>query len=142
MTVVRLARVFELVVEVVGTGTPPFMKIMAAKIAAEGESLETSLALWLEIYQSSENEQIRKNAEEHLRLVKAEMDIREINRLADEYAKKFGRRPTRIGELVQAGLLPGIPRDPEKYPYVIGEDGKAGIHPESPLLADWIREKK
>ncbi|HTB91821.1 MAG TPA: hypothetical protein VK728_03250, partial [Candidatus Sulfotelmatobacter sp.] len=34
---------------------PPFMKIMAAKIAAEGESLETSYALWLDIYQTSTN---------------------------------------------------------------------------------------
>jgi len=123
-------------------GTPPFMKIMAAKIAAEGESLETSYALWLDIYQTAANEQIRKNAEDHLRLVKAERDMVEINRLAGEYQKKSGKRATRMGELVQAGLLPGLPRDPDNYPYVIGDDGKAEIHPESPMLADWIRERK
>jgi tetratricopeptide (TPR) repeat protein len=60
-------------------GTPPFMKAMAAKIAAEGGSLETSHALWLDIYQTSTNKEMRKNAEDHLRLVQAEMDIREID---------------------------------------------------------------
>jgi hypothetical protein len=122
-------------------GAPLFMKIMAAKIAAEGESLETSYALWLDIYHNAANEQVRNNAEEHLKLVKAELDLREIDRRADEYENRSGKRATRIEELVEAGLLPGAPRDPQNYPYVIGDDGKAAIHPESPLLADWIRER-
>jgi hypothetical protein len=121
-------------------GTPPFLKIMAAKIAAEGESLETSYALWQDIYRTATNKDVRKNAEEHLRLVKAEMDLRELDRLADEYEKKTRHPATRIGDLVDAGLLPGQPRDPDGFPYVIGENGKAEIHPGSPLHEDWMKE--
>ena len=120
---------------------PPFMKIMAAKIAAEGESLETSYALWLDIYQNTPSEEIRKNAEEHLRLLKAEVDLREIDRLADEYEKRMKRRATRMSVLVDAGLLPGQPRDTEGFPYLLGENGRAEIHPKSPLYEDWKKEK-
>jgi hypothetical protein len=123
-------------------GTPPFLKIMAAKIAAEGESLETSYALWMNIYQTTADKEVRKNAEEHLRLVKAEMDLREINRLAEDYEKKTRRPATRISDLVDAGLLPGQPRDPDGFPYVIGENGQAEIHPKSPLREDWLKEKR
>lgn len=111
-----------------------WMKVMAAKIAAEGESLETSYFLWQQVYDTATEPTIKKNAEDHLKLVRAEIDLRQINRLADEYEKETGRRATRISELVQAGLLKGMPRDPDGYPYVLGEGGKAELNLKSPLL--------
>jgi hypothetical protein len=123
-------------------GTPAFMKIMAAKIAAEGESLETSYALWLDIYQTSTNKDVRKNAEEHLRLVKMQMDLRALNRIADAYRQKTKQRAARINDLAQAGLLSGQPLDPEGYPYVLGELGRAEPNPKSPLREEWLKEKK
>jgi len=122
-------------------GTPSFMKIMAAKIAAEGESLETSFALWLDIYQTSTNKEMRKNAEDHLRLVQAEMDIREIDKAADSYEKRTRHRAMRISELVQAGLLQGQPRDPDGFTYELSEQGRAEPNPKSPLREEWMRDK-
>jgi len=115
-------------------GAQLWMKVMAAKVAAEGESLEVSLALWTDIYQSSLDPTVKQNALLHLQLLKAREDCRQIDLLADEYAKRFGRRPTRINELVQAGLLRGIPGDPLGYAYVLGENGKAELNLDSPLL--------
>jgi hypothetical protein len=123
-------------------GTPPFMKAMAAKIAAEGGSLETSHALWLDIYQTSTNKEMRKNAEDHLRLAQAEMDIREIDKIADTYEKGTKHRAMRISELVQAGLLPGQPRDPDGFAYVLNDQGRAEPNPKSPLREEWLREMK
>jgi tetratricopeptide (TPR) repeat protein len=120
----------------------PWMKTMAAKIAAEGGSLETSYALWLDVYQTSTNKDMRKNAEDHLRLVQAEMDIREINKIADAYEKGTKHRATRISELVQAGLLPEQPRDPDGFAYVLNDHGAAEPNPKSPLRAEWLRENK
>jgi len=120
---------------------PPFMKAMAAKIAAEGGSLETSYALWLDIYQTSTNKEMRNNAEDHLRLVQAEMDMREIDKIADAYEQKTKHRATRISELVQAGMLPGQPRDPDGFAYVLNDQGKAEPNPKSPLREEWLREK-
>jgi tetratricopeptide (TPR) repeat protein len=110
-----------------------WMKVMAAKIAGQGESPETSYFLWSQVYQTTTDPQIKKNAEEHLKLMKVQLDLKEINRLADEFEKKTSHRPTRMSELVQAGLLPELPRDPEAYPYVLGAGGKAELNSDSPM---------
>ena len=62
------------------------------------------------------------------------MAMREIDRLAAEYETRTGRRASHLRELVQAGVLKGIPLDPEGYPYVLGKDGKAELSVESPLM--------
>jgi hypothetical protein len=111
-----------------------WMKVMAAKIAAEGESPETSYFLWLQVYQTTSDPMVKKNAEEHLQLLQVELDLKEINRLADEYEKRTGHRATRMGELLEPGLLKGIPRDPAGYAYVLGEGGKAELNLDSPML--------
>ena len=111
-----------------------WMKIMAAKIAAEGESLSTSIFLWNEVYQTAKDPQVRENAQMHLRLLRVEQDCKQLDALADEFQKRTGRRPARIGELVHAGLLPRLPVDPMGFPYVFGPDGKAALNLDSPLL--------
>ncbi len=111
-----------------------WMKIMAAKIAAEGESYETSRFLWTDIYVNDPDPQVKKNAETHLQLLKAKEDCRQIDLLADEYEKRSGHRPKRVSELVQAGLLRFAPVDPFGYPYVLDDDGKAAVNLNSPML--------
>jgi tetratricopeptide (TPR) repeat protein len=111
-----------------------WMKIMAAKIAAEGESLSTSIFLWSEVYQTAKDPQVRDNAQMHLRLLRVEQDCKQLDALADEFQKRTGRRAARVGELVQAGLLPRLPADPMGFPYVFGPDGKAALNLDSPLL--------
>lgn len=111
-----------------------WMKVMAAKIAAQGESLSTSIFLWSEVYQTTKDAQVRQNALTHLQLLRVEQDCKQLDALVDEFQKRMGRRPARINELVQAGLLPRLPVDPLKYPYVIGPDGKAALNLDTPLL--------
>ena len=123
-------------------GALQFMMIMAAKIAAEGESLETSFALWLDVYQTTKNADMRKNAEEHLRLVKMEMDLRTLDQIADVYEQQTKQRATRINDLAQAGLVSGQMLDPNGFPYVMGELGNAEPNPKSPLREEWLKEKK
>jgi tetratricopeptide (TPR) repeat protein len=111
-----------------------WMKIMAAKIAAEGESLSTSVFLWNEVYETTKDPLVKDNALKHLQMLRAEEDRKQLDGLADEFQKRTGRRPTRVVELVQAGLLQRLPVDPMGYPYVFGPDGKAALNLNSPLL--------
>ncbi|HTZ33580.1 MAG TPA: hypothetical protein VMH31_14060 [Methylomirabilota bacterium] len=111
-----------------------WMKVMAAKIAAQGESPETSYFLWKQVYETTADPSIRKNAEEHLVLMQAELEMKSIDQLADQFEKQTGHRATRMSELVDARLLKSVPRDPNGYPYVLGEGGKAELNLNSPLL--------
>ena len=111
-----------------------WMKVMAARIAAEGESFETSAFLWQDIYNSTADPTIKKNAELHLQLLRVREDCKHLDALADEYAKRYAKRPTRMNELVWAGLLPGIPADPLGFAYIFSDEGKAELNLDSPLL--------
>jgi len=111
-----------------------WMKVMAARIAAEGESYTTSIFLWNDIYQTTTDPEVKKNAELHLQLLKAKEDCRQLNVLAEEYQKRFGHRPKRFWELVEAGLLRHVPVDPMGYAYVFDENGKAALNLDSPVL--------
>lgn len=111
-----------------------WMKIMAAKVAAEGESFETSMFLWKDIYDSTADPSVKKNALMHLQLLRVKEDCKQLDALGDEYAKRYGKRPSRMSDLAQAGLIRGIPRDPLGFAYVFGEGGKAELNLDSPLL--------
>ena len=111
-----------------------WMKVMAAKVAAEGDSFATSMFLWKDIYDSTPDPAVKENALLHLRLLKVREDCQRLDALADEYAKRYGKRPARISQMVQAGLLRGIPGDPLGFAYILGENGKAELNLDSPLL--------
>ena len=113
-----------------------WMKVLAAKIAGEGRSLDTSYFLWRQVYETTTDEDIRKNAESHLRSLKVDLDLLELDRLLDEYEKQTGKRAKRISELVEAGLLKRVPIDSKGFPYVVGASGKAELNLNSPVLEE------
>lgn len=113
---------------------PAWMKVMAARVAQKGGSLETSRMIWSEIYESNKDPKIRERAWETLRGLKAEEEILELNQLADDYQKRLGRYPVSASELRSAGLIAAIPVDPDGYPYVFRPDGKAALDPRSSVV--------
>ena len=116
-----------------------WMKAMAAKIATEGNSTETSNFLWQDVYNTTKDPLVKQNALRHLQLLRAEDDRKQIDAVADEYQKRFGRRPVRMSELVQSGLLHGAPVDALGYPYILSEAGKAELNLKTPLRERWIK---
>ena len=114
--------------------SPPWLKIMAARVAQKGGSLETSAMIWSELYSSTEDPNIRARAREMLRGLKAQQDETHLNEIADEYKKRFGRYPASTQEMRDAGLLSGIPLDPAGFPYVFGSDGKSRLNPQSTVV--------
>jgi hypothetical protein len=115
-----------------------WMKVMAAKIAAEGDSVSTSIFLWKDVYENTKDSMVKQSALNHLELLKVQQDCAQLDALADQYEKHAGRRPARIQEMIQAGLLRGVPVDPRGYPYTLDEHGKAQLNLDSPLLEQQI----
>jgi tetratricopeptide (TPR) repeat protein len=117
-------------------GAMIWMKTFAARIAAKGESRETSAMLWSEVYNSTKDENVKKNAELHLQLLRAEADCEQLNKLSVEYKKRTGRPPDNVCDLVKAGLLPGLAVDPVGVVYWFDLEGNAQINPASPLFKE------
>jgi hypothetical protein len=123
-------------------GAQVWMKVMAAKIATEGASYETSVFLWKDIYETSKDPEIKENAQMHLKLLRVQDDCKRLDALAEEFAKRYGRRPKRMSEMVQAGYLRGLPVDPDGFAYVFSEEGKAELNLDSPLLEQQLLLEK
>ena len=123
-------------------GAMVWMKAFAARISEKGETRETSVLLWSEIYNSTSDPSIKRNAQIHLQLLRAQSDCEQLDKIAAEYEKRTGQHPRSMRELVAAGLLPGQPAEAEGFIYVFDENGKAQINPASPLFKQQAIQKK
>ena len=98
-----------------------WMKGMAAKIEEEGGSRQASRFLWSQIYETSPEPEVRKNAKVHLQALAAEEDADHLEKLAAEYHDRFGRYPSSERDLVTPesfrashGTRPDFPTDSMK----------------------------
>jgi hypothetical protein len=114
--------------------SPLWLKMMAGRVAQVGGSLQTSRLIWSQLYESTQNREVKKRAEEMLRGIKAQEDETQLNELASEYQMRFGRFPSSLAQLRDAGFLRGIPVDPDGFPYTFGPDGKSQLNPQSSVV--------
>ena len=118
-----------------------WMKAFAAKISEQGETRETSVMLWSEIYNSETNADIKSNALLHLRLLRAQSDCEQLDRVGAEYERRTGHKPKSMHDLVSDGLIPGPAVDPLGYVYHFDAEGKAQLNPASPLFKEQARRQ-
>jgi tetratricopeptide (TPR) repeat protein len=110
-----------------------WMKVMAARVAETGNDLETSRLIWTGVYSSSNDEQVRRTALQHIHSLDAALGLKRLNESSEDYWRKFGRFPASMQELRDAGLVGGTLQDPAGYPYVIGPNGVPQLDPKSPI---------
>jgi hypothetical protein len=112
-------------------GAMQWMRVMAAKVAAQGGQLATSRFLWAEIARQAGNEQIRKNAEDHLTALEAAEEITKLGELVALYNSRQGQPARSLQTLVVAGYLRALPRDPSGAPYILDAGGRVRLSPRS-----------
>jgi hypothetical protein len=112
---------------------PLILKLVAAGVAQKAGSIETSRMIFSELYRSTSDPKVQKMALKELRKLKAQEDEMQLDKVIQQYEKRFGRKAASILDLVNARMLPGVPVDPAGIPYVIGTDGKCHLGSKSPL---------
>src|SRR5712692_424009 len=120
-------------------GAREWTKAMAARIGEQGGSRLVSQLLWRELYESTKDANIRRNALEHWQTLKAEEDAEHLAEYVADFARRNGRMPLSLSELVTAGLLPGVPVDPAGFPYRLAPGGKIVLDPKSPIVSTTLR---
>lgn len=123
------ARVFQTGAKRPGAGV--WMKALAATVAARGGEIQTSRLLWSEIYRQAESDSIRKSALDHLLALQAQEEMEQLDRLLLQYWQRKGYPAHSFRELVAAGFLAALPRDPSGAPYRVLTDGRARLAPSS-----------
>jgi tetratricopeptide (TPR) repeat protein len=112
-------------------GALPWMRVLAASVAAAGGEFQTSRILWTEIGRTAENDSIRRSAQIHLAALNTQEALHELDGLLAAFQKKEGRQARSMQDLVAAGYLRGIPNDLSGEPFVIGPDGHARLGPKT-----------
>lgn len=105
----------------------PFTKILAGKMAQHAGEYQMARMLWSATYESAQEESIKYNAIAHLRALRVDEDVTHLEEAVAAYRQKTGSSPGSLSALVNAGLLPGVPLDPDRHPYKITADGRVEV---------------
>jgi hypothetical protein len=97
-------------------GAPWWLRSLAATTIAQGGDRRSSRAMWEAILQTAEIDWLRKDAERRLAQLQALDTIDELQRAADDYARRTGQTPD-WQALVRARVLRGFPLDPTGTPF-------------------------
>jgi hypothetical protein len=81
--------------------------------------LKTGLALWLDLYNSTENPEEKEIARYYIEKIRMKLDIEHLTKKIEEFNEANGRMPARLSELVTSGLLDSIPSEPHGGQYYI-----------------------
>ena len=114
-------------------GASVSMRMMGPKIRSEGSSRQMAMFIWQQLYESTDDPAVRAAARLHLNGLRADAEIEALEKLVAQYREQAARDPAAWRDLIQAGLLPGIPADPSGHPYVLVQGGRVLIHRDSEI---------
>jgi hypothetical protein len=105
-------------------GIPQYAKVFALNFGAIPSERKKSEALWATIRDTAPDDFTKERAQAYI-------DHYEIfdylQAAANTYKNDFGSYPKTVQDLFQKKIIPGIPRDPLGFSFVIGADGTVGI---------------
>ena len=102
----------------------PFMKVLAAQMAEHAGDFTTAHMLWSATFETSREKNIRQNALEHLRAIRVDEDVTNLEAAVTRFGERRGRLPSSLQELAVVERLPGIPVDPDGSAYTLTPEGK------------------
>lgn len=105
-------------------GAYPWMKVMAAQMSQHAGDLQTARWLWSSLYQTTENDEIRVNAAKHLRALRVDEEVSQLEKRTEAFHEGTGRWPASWAEMVAAGYFRGVPIDPTRKPYRLAPGGR------------------
>jgi hypothetical protein len=114
-------------------GAPWWLKSLAATTLAQGGDRQSSRQMWTAIRDSAEIDWLKQDAERRLAQLRSLDEIDRLTSIISAYERRIGQRPDGWSALIRAGVLPGVPIDPTRTPYVLDGDGRAALSPRSPL---------
>ncbi len=105
----------------------PFLRILAARMAQHAGEFDTARMLWTTTYQTSKDPDIQRNAVDHLKALRADEDVTNLEQLVAAYHKQTGHLPSSVTDLIRAGLIGGVPVDPTGHAYKLMPDGRVEV---------------
>jgi len=99
-------------------GAPDIAKRLYAAAGFRTMDLEESWKIWLEVYNTAQDERTKKIASKHLYQVKSTSDMNLLKGAVQQFRDRFQRLPSGLEDLVRVGILASLPRDLDGKDYV------------------------
>ena len=99
-------------------GAPPITRRLYANASTELSDYPTALKHWGEIYETTDDERVKKIATNHLYRVYATIHTESLTEALGAYRERIGRNPDSLSDLVKMGLIESLPRDLDGNDYV------------------------
>jgi tetratricopeptide (TPR) repeat protein len=93
-------------------GAPQGIARLAAKLFVSAKSPQQAVELLAKVYEETSDENVRKVLEVRLKESLVERDIQILEQAISRYQAKYMRRPERLENLVEPGLLQELPTEP------------------------------
>ena len=106
-------------------GSPPYLGLLATRVAAHGGELETALQLAQTMLAQANEEETRREWKARVDALLMERDLRRIEAAALRYKGERGSFPPSLAALVAAGDLPFEPEEPHGGRYLLDDSGHA-----------------
>jgi tetratricopeptide (TPR) repeat protein len=114
--------------------SPDWLRPLAAVTLAQGGNRASSRTLWTEIARNADADWLRDQAAFRLSQLDALDGIDFMERIVQQYRVRTGVPPGSWNDMMRAGLLRGIPRDPTGIPFQLDPaTGKVTLDPGSSL---------
>jgi hypothetical protein len=107
-------------------GAPAAMKVLSAAMAQHGGDRETAQFLWTQIYQTTDDPDIRANAVKRLQALQVDEDVENLENALQAYRRAAGHFPDTWMELEAVGWR-GQAIDPVGNAYVLQPGGRVEV---------------
>ncbi|MCX6537357.1 MAG: hypothetical protein NT151_00275 [Acidobacteria bacterium] len=108
-------------------GAPWWLRSMAATTLVQGGDRRSSRVLWMQLYETSDDDWVKTNARLKLAQLDALDEIDQLAVLVARYQQIVGRFPVDWEALRAAGLLNAMPSDPSSAPYMLDATQPGGV---------------
>jgi tetratricopeptide (TPR) repeat protein len=114
------------------SAAPHWMEALAAMALSRGGDVETAKLLWQHQLEQSDREDVKENARNHLFSLEVAEARWTLEFFIERYREKHGRLPEELEDLVRAGFLRQVPKDPSGAAYAYEPaNGFVGLSPET-----------
>lgn len=105
-------------------GSPAYLPGLASRMLTEAREPEAALKLLAPIVRQESDPARRAVLERRVREVTVERDLQALERAVNSYREKMGTVPRQLSDLVRAGIVSGIPTEPNGGRYLMEPGGK------------------
>lgn len=123
-------------------GHPIYTEKLAARLYAEAKDPESGIMFLSQVIENTQDEKVKKELEQRLVELNIERDLVNLEDAVKAYKEKTGKRPAALTDLITAGIMRQLPKEPGGGYYYLDTDGSVKSSRMKERLRIYGKEKK